>query len=159
MKRYTEILMQVYQLFQSLHKRKVVVWLRETKVHSIQKEASRLLLERVPVKTLASFGGNQACCMDRPPTLLCLTESKNLVSLSDFFLPDLNEPVRGGTSRSPMVVVRPTFPLFSHNAKAKWLYSDRIRCLQVKMGDKFVRKRYVANRGHVDIRGGRVPHQ
>ena len=71
-------------------------------------------------------GSNQASCMDGVSTLLCPTRLEDTITPAASVRSDSCEPVRGGTSRSSMVVFRPQFQLLSHDGEARSLNSDRV---------------------------------
>ena len=79
-------------------------------------------------------GSNQASCMDGVSTLSCPTRLEGTITLAASVRSDSCESVRGGMSRSSMVVFRPEFQLLSHDGEARSLNSDRVRCLQVRLG-------------------------
>ena len=86
-------------------------------------------------------GNNQASCMDGVSTLSCPTRLEDTITPAASVRSDSCEPVRGGTSRSSMVVFRPEFQLLSHDGEARSLNSDRVQCLQVRLGSSLLGER------------------
>ena len=101
-------------------------------------------------------GSNQTSCMDGVFTLSCPTRLEDTITPAASVQSDSCEPVRGGTSRSSMVVFRPEFQLLSHDGEARSLNSDRVRCLQVRLGSSLPGG---SNWWQVDIRGSWIAHQ